>query len=256
MDIKEEEEIKKEFQLERVVLFSDAVFAIIITIMVLEIKLPEGIRDATSEERHHAFIELIPKLVAYLTAFFIVGLFWSKHLKIFSYLKDYSMRLIVLNLVFLFCISLFPFGVSVLTATIAPGKFYGLFIYLGLIMTAMLTQTILTAYLIHNAKTLCIRPDEIEKNLEWKATRLNFISIPLLFCYVILGSFLGFRVEFYSYGFVAWALFNAAMRRKYNPNPQADAPMIVRLFKSIKKESKKTTTVAPKPITEPQSQDQ
>lgn len=235
MDIKEQEEIKKEFQLERVVLFSDAVFAIIITIMVLEIKLPEGIREATTEERHHAFMDLIPKLIAYLTAFFIVGLFWSKHLKIFSYLKDYTMRLIVFNLIFLFCISLFPFGVSVLTATIAPGKFYGLYIYFGIIMAAMLTQTILTGYLVRNASTLCIKPAEIEKNLEWKVTRLNFISIPILFCYVMLGSYVGFKIEFYSYGFIGWALFNVAMRRRFNPNPQSDAPMIIRLFKSIRK---------------------
>jgi uncharacterized membrane protein len=101
MDIKEGDEIKKEFQLERVILFSDAVFAIIITIMVLEIKLPEGLRHAGSEKIREAFIELIPKLGGYITAFFFVtGMFWSKHLKLFSFLKDYTTTLITYNLIF------------------------------------------------------------------------------------------------------------------------------------------------------------
>lgn len=75
MDIKEEQDIKREFQLERVILFSDAVFAIIITIMVLEIKLPEGMRHASAEKLEESFIELLPKLAAYIFAFFITGMF-------------------------------------------------------------------------------------------------------------------------------------------------------------------------------------
>jgi uncharacterized membrane protein len=128
MDIKEEEEIKKEFQLERVVLFSDAVFAIIITIMVLELKVPEGLRHASHEKVQEAFIELIPKLVAYIFAFFITGMFWAKHLKLFSYLKDYTKQLIVYNLIFLFFITLFPFGVSVMAETLSPKNYEGFYV--------------------------------------------------------------------------------------------------------------------------------
>ena len=97
MNITEEEEIKKECQWERVILFCDAVFAIIITIMVLEIKLPEGLRHAERKEIRHALLELVPRLFGYVTAFFFVGMFWVKHLKIFSYLKDYSNALIIWN---------------------------------------------------------------------------------------------------------------------------------------------------------------
>jgi len=64
MNKTEEQEIKKEFQLERVILFSDAVFAIIITIMILDIRLPEGIKEADAIHLKKAFLGLIPKGLA------------------------------------------------------------------------------------------------------------------------------------------------------------------------------------------------
>ena len=53
MNVSDENEIKKEFQLERLIFFSDAVFAIIITIMVLDIHLPEGIKEADAATAAH-----------------------------------------------------------------------------------------------------------------------------------------------------------------------------------------------------------
>jgi uncharacterized membrane protein len=245
MDIKEEEEIKKEFQLERVVLFSDAVFAIIITIMVLEIKLPEGIREASAEHVKEVFSHhILPKLLGYLTAFFIVGMFWIKHLKLFSYLKDYTQTLIIYNLVFLLCVSLFPFGVSVMTDSIAPGKLYGLYVYFAIIMSAIFTQTLLTGYLIRNAETLCIKPKELARNLEWKAQKINFVAVPVLFIYTTLGNYYHFPVQMYSFGFIAWALILAFARKRLNPNPpKSDGPMLARLFRSRKPKREKTEEV-------------
>lgn len=235
MNIKEEEEIKKEFQLERVVLFSDAVFAIIITIMVLEIKLPEGMRHAPVEKVHHALLELLPKLVGYILSFFIVGVFWAKHLKLFSYLKDYTKELIAFNLVFLFFISLFPLTVSILTETLTPHNFDGLFIYFTVVLLALLTQTLLTGYLVHNANELCIKPEEVEARLEWKAQRINYFSIPVIIIYIVAGKLLNFPPQAYSYGFLIWAMSIALIRRKFYPAQfNSEGPFLKRLFSSRK----------------------
>lgn len=236
MNIKDEEEIKKEFQLERVVLFSDAVFAIIITIMVLEIKLPEGLREASHEKVREELMHLLPKFLGYVTAFFLVAVFWSKHLRLFSYLKDYSKKLIVYNLIFLFFISLFPFGVSVMTETISPHNFDGLFIYFTVVMFALFTQTMLTGYLVYNAKLLCINPHEIEKNLEWKAQKLNFIAIPVLFVYTFLCINYKVSTQIFPLGFIVWALILAGLRKKYYPDAsKKNAPILARLFGSRKR---------------------
>jgi uncharacterized membrane protein len=234
MDLKDEEEIKREFQLERVVLFSDAVFAIIITIMVLEIKLPEGLRHASPEKVREAFIELVPKFAGYITAFSIVAIFWAKHLKIFSYLKDYTTKLIAYNLFFLFFISLFPFGVSVMTETISPKNLDGLFVYISIIMLALTTQSLLTGYLVRNAQTLCIKPYEIERNLEWKAQRLNFIAIPILVAFVAIAIIYHAGPNVFSYGFVVWAFALGVIRKKFYPSPKEKAPLLATLFRSRK----------------------
>ncbi|RYU91579.1 DUF1211 domain-containing protein [Mucilaginibacter terrigena] len=235
MNIKEEEGIKREFQLERVILFSDAVFAIIITIMVLEIKLPEGLRHAGSEKIREAFLELIPKLLGYITAFFFVGMFWSKHLKLFSYLKDYTNTLIVYNLIFLFFISLFPFAVSIMTGTLSPSNPTGLMVYFFVIGFSMLSQTLLAGYLVRNAQSICYNSNEIEKNLQWKAQRINFVLLPLLFIYLGICLYMNVRPEVYGIGFVLWGLTLTRLRRKYYKGESGDVPLIARLFRSRKR---------------------
>ncbi|MBK0379180.1 TMEM175 family protein [Mucilaginibacter segetis] len=240
MDIKEEEEIKKEFQLERVILFTDAVFAIIITIMVLEIKLPEDLRHAEHDEIRKAFIGLIPKVGGYIISFFIVGIFWVKHLKMFSYLKDYTTQLITLNLLFLFFISLFPFSISLLSETISPQNYDALFVYFTVILLAFLSQTLITGYLVKNAQKLCIKPQELERNLEWKLQRIHFVSIPLLFTYIFLGGYIyNFPPQLFSYGFIIWALSIAIIRKRLYPKPHYDGPILARLFKSLRNRSLK-----------------
>ena len=108
-------EIKKEFQLERMILFSDAVFAIAITLLVLEIRIPDrelleahgGISDKTIAA---ALGELIPKFIGFLISFMLIGLYWSIHHRMFGFVTSYDRKLIFLNLLFLFFIALMPFS--------------------------------------------------------------------------------------------------------------------------------------------------
>src|ERR1700712_5704410 len=87
------DEIKKEFQLERMVLFSDAVFAIVITLMAIEIKIPET-ELLTEETLPHLLRHLLPTLLAYAVSFGFIGSIWYQHLKMFSLLKDYDKGLV------------------------------------------------------------------------------------------------------------------------------------------------------------------
>jgi len=235
MDVKEKEEIKREFQLERMILFSDAVFAIIITIMVLEIKLPEGLRHASEARVTEAFLDLIPKLGGYAISFGIVAVFWANHLEMFSYLKDYTKKLIALNMGFLFFISLFPFGVSLLTGTLSALNPYGFFVYFSIVLMALFMQSAIRRYLVINAPALCFKPAEIEQNLEWKAQRANLISVPILLVFAIVGLTAGFEPYIFLYAFSLWGFSVAFMRRKYrNQGQKPNMPLIARLFRSRK----------------------
>src|SRR6266498_3111523 len=106
-------ELKKEFQLERMILFSDAVFAIAITLLVIEIKVPTIDRHiATDALLLKALDELIPKFVGFFISFFIIGLYWTIHHRMFGYVVNYTRRLLWLNLVFLLAVVMMPFSTA------------------------------------------------------------------------------------------------------------------------------------------------
>jgi len=108
-------ELRREFQLERLILFSDAVFAIAITLLVIEIKIPDkellkehgGLSDVTIS---NALSELVPKFVGFLVSFLLIGLYWSIHHRMFGFVTSYDRKLLFLNLVFLFFVALMPFS--------------------------------------------------------------------------------------------------------------------------------------------------
>ena len=103
-------ELKKEFQIERMILFSDAVFAIAITLMALEIKVPVIEHDVTDNGLLNALGHLFFKFLGFLISFFIIGLYWTVHHRMFSYVENYNNRLLWLNLFFLLSIILMPFS--------------------------------------------------------------------------------------------------------------------------------------------------
>jgi len=104
---------KIKFQIERLAFFSDAVFAIAMTLLIIEIKVPQIDITSVSEISFlNAFLQLLPKFIGFFFSFFIVGLYWHIHHTIFGYLINYNGKLIWLNLVFLFSIVLMPFSTA------------------------------------------------------------------------------------------------------------------------------------------------
>jgi uncharacterized membrane protein len=86
----------------RVEAFSDGVLAIIITIMVLELRVPEG-HDWTD------LFVLWPKLISYLISFIYVGIYWNNHHHLFQLVERVNGSVLWANLHLLFWLSLFPF---------------------------------------------------------------------------------------------------------------------------------------------------
>lgn len=185
------EEIKKEFQLERMILFSDAVFAIVITLMAIEIHLPE-----LGEHEHYtvstfltALKHVLPTVFAYAISFFFIGLMWYKHLKMFSLLKDYDRGLIIRNLIFLFFVGLFPFGSSLVVlkeAILLPAVIYAL-----IILLCMVAQLILHDYILNRGKDIIIKVNIAEERTELKRriqmlTAMIIIAALAYFTYLVI----------------------------------------------------------------------
>jgi uncharacterized membrane protein len=97
------------------ILFSDAVFAIAITLLVIEIKIPDKELmkeqgDLSDQRLLNALSDLVPKFIGYLISFFLIGLYWSIHHRMFGFATSYDRKLLFLNLLFLFFVALMPFS--------------------------------------------------------------------------------------------------------------------------------------------------
>jgi uncharacterized membrane protein len=123
-------ELKKEFQLERLILFSDAVFAIAITLLVIELKVPEIERaELTEGKLLQALAHMIPKFFGFIISFMFIGIYWTVHHRLFGYVINYTPKLLRLNLLFLFAVALMPFSTAfyseyIMKHVITPVVFY------------------------------------------------------------------------------------------------------------------------------------
>jgi uncharacterized membrane protein len=95
--------------LERIVFFSDAVFAIAITLLVIEVKVPHVPRDGGDTAYWMALARLMPNLVGFFVSFSVIGAFWMGHHRAFSHATRYSPRILGWNLMLLGAIAFMPF---------------------------------------------------------------------------------------------------------------------------------------------------
>jgi uncharacterized membrane protein len=121
--------------------FSDGVLAIIITIMVLELKVPHGDTPA-------ALLPLLPVLLSYVLSFVYVGIYWNNHHHLLHATHRINGRVLWANLHLLFWISLFPFT----TAWMGENHFatwpvatYGVVLLLAALAWPLLQREILKA---------------------------------------------------------------------------------------------------------------
>jgi len=115
-----EKELKKEFQLERMIFFSDAVFAIAITLLVIEIKVPHIETGISDPVIFNELLHLLPKFFGFVLSFFIIGIYWTVHHRLFGFLISYDNKLIWLNILFLFSIALMPFTTALYSEFYQP----------------------------------------------------------------------------------------------------------------------------------------
>lgn len=95
--------------LERIVFFSDAVMAIAITLLAIDLKIPEIDPGMAAAELPARLLALGPSLFTFFISFVVVGIYWMSHHRYFAYIRRYDARLMVLNLLFLFLIACMPF---------------------------------------------------------------------------------------------------------------------------------------------------
>ena len=93
-----------DFSVSRVEAFSDGVFAIAITLLILEVRVPSGTADVGS-----ALLHIWPSYLAYVTSFLTIGVIWVNHHSVFTLLSRVDRSLIFINTLMLMVVAFIPF---------------------------------------------------------------------------------------------------------------------------------------------------
>jgi uncharacterized membrane protein len=160
-------------QKNRLEAFSDGVLAIIITIMVLELKVPHGVDLA-------ALKPLLPVFLSYILSFIYVGIYWNNHHHLLHSTNQVSGGILWANLHLLFWLSLFPFTtgwVGENHVAPAPVAVYGFVLLMASIAYMLLQHAIIRKQGRSSLLASAIGGD-------WKgrlSSTLYFVAIPLAF---------------------------------------------------------------------------
>ena len=134
---------------ERVMTFTDGVFAIIITILVLEISVPS---DLSEQSLREALDEMGPTLIAWVISFMITGMYWVWHRDLFNKIQWVNRDVVWLNLIFMLPAALIPFASSVL------GEYHdepiALHIYGAVLIAVSVVRVIFYQYVVSRPKLL------------------------------------------------------------------------------------------------------
>lgn len=158
---------RTEFQLERLILFTDAVFAIAITLLAIEIRFPELEGLPSDADIWRNMDALVPKFMGFLVGFVIIAQYWTAHHRIFRFVRNYDTKVLWLNILFLLFIVLMPFSSGVFSSyAIVRAAFT---VYAINIMLAGLAQVLLLRYLLNPAHGLILPKDRTHPDLDtWR----------------------------------------------------------------------------------------
>jgi uncharacterized membrane protein len=167
--------------LERLLFFSDAVFAIAITLLILDIKVPDALegRDALIG----ALVDLWPKFLSYLLSFLVIGVYWAIHHRLFRYIRGHDGRLVWLNILFLLSIAFLPFPTSLLSSY--PGQQVSVIFYSGALTV---TGLLLNAIWQHVSRSHHLVDPTLDTDLI-RNLHFRFLAAPLIFLVAGIAAF-------------------------------------------------------------------
>jgi TMEM175 potassium channel family protein len=180
--------------------FSDGVLAIIITIMVLELKVPHAVELA-------ALKPLLPVLLSYVLSFIYLGIYWNNHHHLFQATKQVTGGILWANLHLLFWLSLFPFttawmGENGLAAI--PSAIYGF-----VLLMAAIAYYILERAIIANEGRDSVLAQAVDRDRKGRiSVMLYSAAIPLAFVSPWIAAGL------YVFGALLWLIPDPRIERK------------------------------------------
>ena len=151
----------------------DGIFAVAMTLLVIDLRVPEHARLASEAALQGALVSLIPNLLSWLISFFVLAIFWIVHHRLYSYVRQADQTLLWLTIVALAGASLLPFASSVNSRFASPT---GQAIYSG-VMVLMSVALLLVARHIYRHPALCSHALTLGA---YRATQVRSIGVMLI----------------------------------------------------------------------------
>jgi uncharacterized membrane protein len=200
----------------RIEALSDGVFAIAVTLLVLDIRIPELPRGAPSREVWHAMAAIGPVFLSFLITFVLAGSFWFMHHATLHSVKYVTRGIASINLLFLMFISLLPFSTG-LIGRLGPNHPAALAVYFTNQLALGLTLNLLWAY----AK----RHRLVEQPLPDPGLRFMIAAQP--FAATAALGFVPFQPVGSYYAFLIAMLIARLIARRRYKSPAPDAPALL-----------------------------
>jgi uncharacterized membrane protein len=190
---------------ERINALNDGVFAIVITLLVLELKVPEIPPNLVATELPHALQEAVPKVLSHIISFVVLGIYWVGQHNMFLHIKRHNRILLWLDIFFLLCVASMPFPTGLIVQ-------YGqeqiaVVIYAGTLIITGLALDLIWWYASHNHRL-------VDKNIDPKLVTFvhqRTLLAPVIYLVAIGLSFISL--------FVAKLCFVAVALLYILPNP-------------------------------------
>lgn len=193
--------------------FSDGVFAIAMTLLVIEIKLPD-LSHATALEAVSEIFHVWSHVLSYITSFLVIGVVWLNHHALFHFLKRVDRVTLTINLVLLICIAFIPYSTALIGnyGRLQPVvMFYGLFLALTGLVYNTLWFYVVHQYLWSNHPT---RRSFIRQASLWS------ISYPIFYFIASLLSLVSTSISLILYVFIPlFYLFPSAIDQQLTRLP-------------------------------------
>ncbi|MDQ2719525.1 MAG: TMEM175 family protein [Bacteroidota bacterium] len=156
---------KQNFQVERLAFFSDAVFAIAITLLIIEFKVPEVNKSSTYQSVYAQLYNLRYNLFSLLVSFTLISKYWIRHHFIFKHIHNYNKRMIIANLIMLLPIIFFPFTTNLFGESLQNNSVIMLAfrVFLANHILALITMYIFYRIVFHQGSELANALSQEEK---------------------------------------------------------------------------------------------
>ena len=153
-----EKELSEDKETGRIEAFSDGVYAIAITLLVLDIKVPHDLPE--SSRLIDALLAQWPTYFAFVTSFATIGIMWINHHRMFSQIKRADQLLLVLNGLLLLGVTFVPFPTALLAEYIGePDQHVAAMVYSGTFVVIAIFFNLLWRYAAHKNRLLDARSD-------------------------------------------------------------------------------------------------